>query len=111
MSHPEAVFRVESVLRKADGFWTENEIRFFGRLSVGSLSIGDTVRVPVLGKGFVEVTIARFTEDFADQWLGLPFYETIQAGPDPLCVCVDGGLLDQKMIAVPALIEKYAFHQ
>lgn len=108
MNQPEAVFHVDSVLRKSKSVWAENELRFFGRLCVGSLSIGDTIRVPIFGGGFVETTVARFTEDFTDEWVGLPSYDTVHAEPDPFCVCVDGSPVGQKMIAVPSQIEKHS---
>ena len=108
MDQPVAVFHVESVLRKSTGVWAENEVRFFGRLCVGSLSIGDTIRVPVVGGGFVETKVARFTEDLTDEWFGLPFYNTVQAEPDPFCVCVDGRPVGQKMVVVPSQIEKHS---
>ncbi len=65
-----AVFHADGVVRKAAGVWIDNEVRFFGRLNVGSLSIGDTVRVEIVGGGFVETTVARFTEDLTDDWSG-----------------------------------------
>lgn len=106
MSACDAVFRVESVLRKPHGMFADKEIRFFGRLVDGSLSIGDTVRVPILGGGFVEVTIARFTEDLSDNWIGLPFHNTVDADLESFCVCVDGSVVGEQLIAVPSHIEK-----
>ena len=47
----EAVFLVDSALRKSNGVWTDNEVRFFGRLTVGSLSLGDTIHVSVIEGG------------------------------------------------------------
>lgn len=102
-----AVFEVESVLRKSSGVWVANEIRLFGRLTAGSLSLGDTIRIPVVGGGYIETTVARFTEDLTDEWLGLPFYDTVQAEPKPFCVCVDGGALEQHAIAIPSQVEKH----
>ena len=108
MYQPEAVFKVDSVLRKSSGVWTENEIRFFGRLCAGSLSLGDIIRVPLVGGGYVTTRIVRFTEDLTENWLGLPFYDTVHAEPDPFCVCVDGNPVGQQIIAVPSYLEKHS---
>lgn len=108
MDQPEAVFNVDSVLRKSTDVWAENEVRLFGRLCFGSLSIGDTIRVPLVGGGFVETKVARFTEDLTDEWFELPFYDTVHAETETFCVCVNGSPVGQKMIVVPSQIEKHS---
>ena len=108
MDQPDAVFNVDAALRKSTSSWADNEIRFFGRLCVGELSIGDTIRIPLVGGGFIEATVARFTEDLTDEWVGLPFYDTVRAEARPFCICVDGRAVGQNMIKVPSQLEKHS---
>lgn len=58
MDQPESVFHVHAALRKSKGVWAENEILFLGQLTVGSLSIGDTIRLPLIGGGYVNAKVA-----------------------------------------------------
>ena len=106
MDQPTAVFHVDSALRKSNSVWADNEIRFYGRLCIGELSIGDTIRLPLVGGGFVETTVERFTEDLTDEWVGLPFYDTVHAELEPFCICVDGGPVGQNIVKLPSQLEK-----
>jgi len=102
----------DSILGDASSFGCEPliEIRFFSRLCVGELSIGDTIRIPPVGGGFVEATVARFTEDLTDEWVGLPLCDTVRAEPRPFCICVDGRPVGQNLIKVPSQLEKHSEH-
>jgi len=106
MNRTDAVFNAESALRKHAGVWAKSEIRLFGRLSTGSLAIGDTVSIPIIGGGRVESTIARFSEDLTDDWLGLPFYDAVNADLNPFCLCIDGAPFGQHTISIPSQIKR-----
>ena len=108
MDQPDAVFHVDTALRKSTCYWADNEIRFFGRLCVGELSIGDTIRIPLVGGGFVEAIVTRFTENVTDEWIGLPFYDTVCPESRPFCICVDGRPVGQSMIKLPSQLEKHS---
>ncbi len=103
-----AVFQYESVLRKINGTWAEDEVRFLGNVISGVLSLGDLVSVPVAGDDSVTVAIARFTEDYSDDWCGLPFYDIVRPDSvgDAFCLCVVGTLLRGKTVEAPAWLVK-----
>ena len=103
-------FQYDRVMRMANDLWAENEMRFFGNIVSGSISLGDVVSVPIVGGAPVETIVGRFTEDFSDNWIGMPFCDSVKpdASGVPFCICVDGTPLLDKIIAVPAQIMKRA---
>lgn len=106
-----ARFEVRSVLRKAKGIWVANELRLFGYLAFGSLSLGETVRIPIRGGNYIETMTARFQEDLTDEWLGLPFYNRVEADHCPFCVCVEGTALKDCIVAIPSLVTAHFEHR
>lgn len=96
-----AVFLYERVMRMARDTWADNEVRFLGNIVSGNLSLTETVLVPVIGGNPIATTVGRFTEDYTDEWLGMPFYDTVR--PDTsgelFCVCLDGAPLIDSLIA------------
>ena len=97
----ETVFQYERVMRMANDNFANNEIRFFGNVVSGALSLSDTVLVPVLGGDPIATTIGRFTEDFTQEWCGMPFYDTVRPGAiaKPFCVCLNGTPLLDVLVA------------
>ena len=95
------VFQYERVMRMAKDTFADNEIRFLGNVVSGALSLSDTVLVPILGGDPIPTTIGRFTEDFTQDWCGMPFYDSVR--PDSIgesfCVCLNGAPLLGALIA------------
>ncbi len=96
-------FQYDRVLRMARSTFANAEVRLFGNIVAGSLSLEDTVLVPVLGGVSIPTVVARFTEDFSEDWCGLPFYHTVRPDSigEPFCVCVVGTPLLGQMIKSP----------
>ena len=96
-----AVFQYDRVMRMARDIWADSETRFFGKVVSGALSLSDTVLVPVVGGDSIPTTICRFTEDFTQEWLGLPFYERVTPDSigDAFCVCLSGAPLAGALIS------------
>lgn len=99
-----AIFQYGRVMRMARDTFADSELRFFGNVVSGAFSLTDTVFVPVLGRDPIGTTIGRFTDDFTDDWCGMPFYDTVRADSvgEPFCVCVDGSPLVGCLIASPS---------
>ena len=97
----DTVFQYQKVMWMANDTWAKNEIRFFGNVISGTLSLSDIVLVPVVGSDSIPAKVDRFTEDFTQEWVGLPFYNSVNTDPteDPFCVCLDGGPLAGAIIA------------
>ena len=97
----ETTFLYERVMRMANDNFANTEIRFFGNVVSGALSLSDTVLVPVLGGDPIAATIGRFTEDFTQEWCGMPFYDTVRPGSidEPFCVCLNGAPLLDALVA------------
>lgn len=76
----------------ANDTFASAEVRFWGSVVAGELSLTDILLVPVLVGDPIATTIGRFTEDFTHEWCGMPFYESVRAGSadGPFCVCLDG---------------------
>lgn len=91
----ENVFQYERVMTMAHDNFAFTEIRFFGNVVSGALSLADTVLVPVICGDPIPTTIGRFTEDFTQEWCGLPFYDTVRpdTSHEPFCVCINGAPL------------------
>jgi hypothetical protein len=59
----------------------------FGRLVTGNLHQGEIITLPAIDGSSVVGTVSHFQESFYE-WVGLPFYHTVQAEPDPFCVFI-----------------------
>ncbi len=99
-----SVFDYDRVLRMARDTWGNNELRFLGHVVSGAFSLNDTVFVPVLGGDPIQTNILRFTENFTDDWCGMPFYDTVRPNSvtKPFCVCVNGTAFINKLIVNPS---------
>ncbi|EMI45181.1 hypothetical protein [Rhodopirellula sp. SWK7] len=102
----ETVFQYERVMRMAHDNFANTEIRFFGNVVSGALSLADTVLVPVIGGDPIPTTIGRFTEDFTQEWCGMPFYDTVRPDSidEPFCVCLNGGPLVGALVAPSGML-------
>jgi len=102
----DTIFHYERVMRMAQDNFANTEIRFFGNVVAGALSLTDTVLVPVIGGDPIPTTLGRFTEDFTQEWCGMPFYETVESDSigEPFCVCLNGASLVDVLVAPSGML-------
>ena len=95
-------FECSRVLRLRQGQWAESEIRFFGSLRSGEISINDKVLIPLLGQDPAIAPVVCFLENFYE-WSGYPFCNCVRA-METFCICFDSSLLLDAPMRCPILL-------